>query len=66
MGLIFAPGLPPLLLSLRYLVLEAWVSGAIVLKGFLSFSLWYPSNFLLEVNWVRSCKRGFNTGEGGE
>jgi hypothetical protein len=66
MGLTFAPGLPPLLLSLRCLVLGAWVSGAIVLEDFFSFSLWYPSNFLLEVSCVRPYERGFSIGEGGE
>jgi hypothetical protein len=66
MGLTFVPGLLPLFLSLRCLVLKAWVSGAIVLEDFLSFSLWYPSNFLLEVSWVHTCERGFSTGEGGE
>jgi hypothetical protein len=35
MGLTFAPGLPPLLLSLRCLILEIWVSVAIVLVDFL-------------------------------
>jgi hypothetical protein len=34
MGLTFAPGLPPLLLSLRCLILETWMSVAIVLVDF--------------------------------
>ena len=66
MGLILASGLPLLLLSLKCLVLEAWASGAIILEGFLSFSLWCPSNFLLEVSWVHPYKKGFSTCKGGE
>jgi hypothetical protein len=66
MGLTFAPGLPLLLLSLRCLILEIWMSVVIILVGFFSFSLWYPSNFLLEVSWVRPCEMGFIIGEGGD
>jgi hypothetical protein len=42
MGLTFVPGLLPLLLSVRCLILEIWVSVAIVLVGFLFLFIEVP------------------------
>jgi hypothetical protein len=67
MGLIVAPGLPPLLVSLSMPDTTTTGPFGSLFRMVLSFfSLSFSANFFMHGSGVRQCERGFNTGEGGE
>jgi hypothetical protein len=63
MGFTFAPGLPPLILSLRMSNTGILGAYSTVLAG---FHHWLPSNFWFGVSYVRQYERGFSTCKGGK
>jgi hypothetical protein len=67
MGLIIAPGLPPLLFSLSMLDTTTTGQFGSLFHTVLSFfSLSFSANFFMNGSGARRCERGFSTSEGSE
>jgi hypothetical protein len=67
MGLIVAPGLPPLLFSLSMPDTTTTGQFESLFRTVLSFfSLSFSANFFINGSGVRRCERGFSIGEGGD